>query len=150
MLCHMALMLHLLHSRFPTLSTRLLETDDFPIAYNKVNVLVLNIQLQILCPIIVFNLVLPWLHSFACTMSSISIPSSYKLVLSSFGWKRALGEEMSALHKNQTWELTTFPPGKHTVGCRWVYTVKYHPDGFVECLKARLIGFQRLHTDIWC
>lgn len=81
MLCHMALMLHLLHSRFPTPSTPLLETNDLPIAYDKVNILVLNTQLEILCPIIVFHLVSPWLHSFACTMSSISIPSSYKLAL---------------------------------------------------------------------
>lgn len=81
MLCHMALMLHLLHLRFPTPSTPLLETNDLPIAYDKVNILVLNAQLEILCPIIMFHLVSPWLHSFACTMSSISIPSSYKLAL---------------------------------------------------------------------
>lgn len=122
MLCHMALMLHLLHSKFPTSSNPLLVTDDLPIAYDKV------------------NFVSPWLHSYACTMPSISIPSSYKLALSSFGGKCALDEEMSALHKNQTWELTTFPLGKHIVGCRWVYTIKYLPDGFVQRLKAQLVS----------
>jgi hypothetical protein len=51
-----------------------------------------------------------------------------------------MDEEMSALHKNQTWELTALPFGKQTVGCRWVYTIKYLPDGSVERLKARLVA----------
>jgi len=51
-----------------------------------------------------------------------------------------MDEEMSALHKNQTWELTTLPQGKQAVGCRWVYTVKYLPDGSIERLKARLVA----------
>ena len=73
-------------------------------------------------------------------MSSISIPSSYKQALSSSGWKHAMDEEMSALYKNQTWELTALPSGKQTVGCCWVYTIKYLPDGYVERLKARLVA----------
>lgn len=44
----------------------------------------------------------PCFHSFACTLSSISIPSSYKQAMSISGWKHAMDEEMSALHKNQT------------------------------------------------
>ncbi|RVW92842.1 Retrovirus-related Pol polyprotein from transposon TNT 1-94 [Vitis vinifera] len=31
-------------------------------------------------------------------------------------------------------------PGKFTVGCRWVYTVKVGPDGQVDRLKARLVA----------
>jgi hypothetical protein len=51
-----------------------------------------------------------------------------------------MDEEMSALHKNQTWELTALPSGKQTVGCRWVYTIKYLLDGSVEHLKAWLVA----------
>ena len=47
---------------------------------------------------------------------------------------------MSALSKNATWFLVTHPPGKTIVGCRWVYTVKYLPDGSIERLKARLVA----------
>ena len=32
------------------------------------------------------------------------------------------------------------PPGKSTVGCRWVYTVKVGLDGQVDFLKARLVA----------
>ena len=51
-----------------------------------------------------------------------------------------MDEEMSALHKNQTWELTALPSGKQRVGCCWVYTIKYLPDGSVERLKAWLVA----------
>ena len=48
--------------------------------------------------------------------------------------------EISALSENATWSLVTCPPGKTIVGCHWVYTVKYLPDGSIERLKARLVA----------
>ena len=38
-------------------------------------------------------------------------------------------DEMDALHSNGTWDLVSLPPGKSTVGCRWVYTIEVDPDG---------------------
>ncbi|RVW28261.1 Retrovirus-related Pol polyprotein from transposon RE1 [Vitis vinifera] len=40
-----------------------------------------------------------------------------------------------------------FTPGKSTVGCRWVYTVKVGPDGQVDRLKARLVvkGYTQIY-----
>ena len=32
------------------------------------------------------------------------------------------------------------PPGKEPVGCRWVYTIKYNPEGKVERHKAQLVA----------
>ena len=32
------------------------------------------------------------------------------------------------------------PIGKKAIGCRWVFSVKFNPDGSVARLKARLIG----------
>ena len=34
----------------------------------------------------------------------------------------------------------SLPPGKHTIGCRWVYTIKYKQDGSVDHYKARLVA----------
>ncbi|RVX21545.1 Retrovirus-related Pol polyprotein from transposon TNT 1-94 [Vitis vinifera] len=48
--------------------------------------------------------------------------------------------EMAALHSNGTWDLVSLPPGKSTIGCRWVYTVKVGLDGQVDFLKARLVA----------
>ncbi|KAL5724121.1 hypothetical protein ACHQM5_007422 [Ranunculus cassubicifolius] len=85
------------------------------------------------------RLSLPMYH-FACTLSSVSIPSSYKQALTSSSWTQAMNDEMDALYQNHTWELMPLPPGKKPVGCQWVYTVKYQPDGSVERLKARLVA----------
>ena len=49
-------------------------------------------------------------------------------------------EEMEALDKNNTWELTTLPPNKRVVGCKWVYAVKQNAEGKVERYKARLVA----------
>lgn len=49
-------------------------------------------------------------------------------------------EEMKALRKNGTWELTELPTGKRPVGCKWVYTVKHKADGSIERYKARLVA----------
>ena len=56
-------------------------------------------------------------------------------------------EELSALQHTHMWELTTLPPDKHVVGCKWVYIVKYLPNGSVERLKARVVakGYSQLY-----
>ncbi|CAL1410670.1 unnamed protein product [Linum trigynum] len=48
--------------------------------------------------------------------------------------------ELDALPANDTWTL--LPRLRHTsyVGCKWVYTVKMHPDGTVDRYKARLVA----------
>ena len=51
-----------------------------------------------------------------------------------------MAEEIKALEANNTWKLIPLPPDKHTIGCRWVYKVKYNVDGIVECYKAKLVA----------
>ena len=55
-------------------------------------------------------------------------------------WRTAVWEEMKALEKNGTWEILELPSGKHTVGCKWIFTVKYKADGSVDRFKARLVA----------
>ena len=65
-------------------------------------------------------------------------------------WKEAMEKEMKSLKDNEVWELTSLPPGKKAVGCKWVYKVKINNDGSVERYKARLVarGFdQRYGSD---
>jgi hypothetical protein len=49
-------------------------------------------------------------------------------------------EELEALRKNKTWELTTLPTGKKAISCRWIYTFKQNPDGKIEIYKAMLVA----------
>lgn len=62
-------------------------------------------------------------------------PTTYQDALQggdSIKWKEAMEDEVSSLKKNQTWTLTELPTGKKVVGCKWVFKIKYKPDGCVD------------------
>jgi hypothetical protein len=54
--------------------------------------------------------------------------------------------EIKDLHQNGTWELVPLLPAKKIAGCKWVYTVKFNPNGLVERLKARLVAKGYIQT----
>uniref|UniRef100_A0A2N9EDY1 Reverse transcriptase Ty1/copia-type domain-containing protein n=1 Tax=Fagus sylvatica TaxID=28930 RepID=A0A2N9EDY1_FAGSY len=76
--------------------------------------------------------------SFALIASTIREPSTYKEASKSPHWCEAMTAEITALEANQTWSLTSLPPGKTPIGCKWVYKVKLRSDGTLERYKARL------------
>ena len=43
-------------------------------------------------------------------------------------------------HDCYPWTLVQLPETKKTVGCKWVYTIKFGPTGNVERYKARLVA----------
>ena len=43
------------------------------------------------------------------------------------------------MYKYHLSEITTLPPDKKAIGCKWVLKTKYNPDGSVERHKARLV-----------
>ena len=51
-----------------------------------------------------------------------------------------MDKEIEALEVNNTWTLVLLPLGKCPIGCKWVYRVKYLPDGSIERYKAWLVA----------
>ncbi|XP_039059462.1 LOW QUALITY PROTEIN: COP1-interactive protein 1-like [Hibiscus syriacus] len=78
---------------------------------------------------------------------SIATPRSVKEALKSTEWRRVVMEEMSALKNNGTWEISDLPEGKKTVGCNWIFTIQFKPNGSIDRHKARLVvkGFTQTY-----
>jgi len=56
-------------------------------------------------------------------------------------------DKMDALILRQTWDHVPTSSGLHIVNCRWVFTIKYRPDGTITRYKARLVicGFTQTY-----
>ncbi|KAL0411654.1 UNVERIFIED_CONTAM: Retrovirus-related Pol polyprotein from transposon RE1 [Sesamum latifolium] len=54
-------------------------------------------------------------------------------------WCDAIAKKIVALESNGTWTIEDLPPGKHAIGCKWVYKIKYNSDGTIERFKVRLV-----------
>ena len=51
-----------------------------------------------------------------------------------------MGDEIGSQKRTFTWSVCPLPPGKVPIGCKWIFKVKYNPDGTVERFKARLVA----------
>ncbi|RVW83799.1 Retrovirus-related Pol polyprotein from transposon TNT 1-94 [Vitis vinifera] len=82
----------------------------------------------------------PTFRAFTSSITEIQVPHNIQEAFKYPKWKAAVDEEVRALEKNGTWEITDLPRGKKPVGCKWIFTVKYKADGNVDRYKARLVA----------
>lgn len=83
--------------------------------------------------------------------SKVYKPSLYEKAISdpmhTRQWKEAIEDEIQNLENHQTWEYDNLPDNRKAVGSKWVFKVKYAPDGSIARYKARLVaqGFFQIH-----
>ena len=62
-------------------------------------------------------------------------------------WKEAMELEFQSLIDNKTWKLVPLPKDRKSIGCKWIYKIKYNADGSVERYKARLVALGYLQKE---
>nr|XP_016470342.1 PREDICTED: uncharacterized mitochondrial protein AtMg00820-like [Nicotiana tabacum] len=78
--------------------------------------------------------------SYLPNFSSLVEPQNFKQDVKDAGWIEAMKQEIKALEDNRTREVVYLPHGKHTVGSKWVYKIKYKANVETERFKDRLIS----------
>ncbi|CAH9096007.1 unnamed protein product, partial [Cuscuta epithymum] len=78
--------------------------------------------------------------AFLAAITSHDEPKRFSQAILVPIWREAMQREIRALEENGTWTLVPLPPGKKVVDSKWVYKIKYKPNGDVERYKARLVA----------
>jgi transposase InsO family protein len=69
-----------------------------------------------------------------------SDPMTYEEAVKSEKWRSAMDQEMQAIERNDTWELTELPIGGKSIGVKWIFKTKVNESGEVDKYKARLVA----------
>ncbi|GJR64379.1 putative RNA-directed DNA polymerase [Tanacetum coccineum] len=84
--------------------------------------------------------------AFLAAITNNEEPKCFKQAAQDARWREAMQKEVKALEKNGTWTLEYLPEGKRAIDSKWVYKIKFKPNGEVEKYKARLVakGFNQM------
>ncbi|KAA0054884.1 Beta-galactosidase [Cucumis melo var. makuwa] len=93
-----------------------------------------------ICNYVSYDNLSPQFRAFTASLDSTIIPKNIYTALECPEWKNVVMEEMKALEKNRTWEICALPKGHKTVGCKWVFSLKYKAYGTLDRHKARLVA----------
>ena len=67
-------------------------------------------------------------------------PTDFENAIKEEKWRKAMDDEIDAIERNGTWELSNLPKGQKTIGVKWVYKTKLKEDGEIYKYKARLVA----------
>ena len=67
-------------------------------------------------------------------------PTCYTTAIKDPLWRQAMKVEFDASLKNQTWTLVPPNSACNIIGSKWVFRIKQHVNGSIECYKARLVA----------
>ena len=54
-------------------------------------------------------------------------------------WTTAMDEDINAIEKNKTWELTDLSDSKDYIGVKWLSKTKINVEGNVDKYKPKLV-----------
>ena len=69
-----------------------------------------------------------------------SEPLNYDDAVKDEKWRQAMEEEINAIEKNNTWELSTLPKDHEAISVKWVYKEKKNANGDVVSVTTRTQG----------
>lgn len=81
-----------------------------------------------------------YLHSASSQPTHPSEPTIVSQALKDFNWLCAMSSEIDAQLKNHTWDLEPPSPNQNVVDNKWVFKLKYLPNGKLERYKAHLVA----------
>ncbi|KAF5812650.1 putative RNA-directed DNA polymerase [Helianthus annuus] len=86
---------------------------------------------------------------FLAAITTSVEPKNFKQAMQDPKWVEAMQREIQALEQNNTWTIESLPEGKRAIDSKWVYKIKYKPNGEVERYKARLVarGFTQVEGE---
>ena len=86
-------------------------------------------------------------YAYRASVEQSIEPTCFDEAVGNDEWEKAMDEEMVALYGNDTWDLSTLPKDKKTIGNKWVYKVKHNSDGSISMYKAKLVakGYAQTH-----
>ncbi|KAL8156075.1 hypothetical protein AgCh_001234 [Apium graveolens] len=77
---------------------------------------------------------------FMAKLNLYKEPTTFAKAVLDLKWVDTMNKELDALEANHTWSLVPLSPGKQTIGCKWVYKIKFLANGEIDRYKARLVA----------
>lgn len=85
------------------------------------------------------QLISPTFSCFLVAIEPQTNPLSFNQAVKSKEWIDAMNLELDTLEVNGTWEVTSLPPNRKAIGCKWIYKTKYRADVSIDKHKAHLV-----------
>jgi Reverse transcriptase (RNA-dependent DNA polymerase) len=84
---------------------------------------------------------------FLNSLSQTKEPNFFEIVKLDPKWCKTMDEELHTLEKNKIWKICFLLKIKKSVGCKWMYKIKYHSDGIIEWYKTKLVvkGYNQIY-----
>ena len=73
-------------------------------------------------------------------VSSHFEPQYYHQAMHFPQWRVAMKDELTTMELNHIWTVVLLPHRKHSIGCKWIFKIKYNSNGSIELHKAHLVA----------